>query len=607
MTATKRILVVGSLVDVTDLRWPAESERLEMIEAASVSKAAQLLAKQGFDIVMAAAVASDEVIDAVRRHDPSLPVVTFDPKGLVDELHRTEAKLATSEARFWDFFNYLPVGVGIIDQEGRWVQLNPRLQDLLGYNEEELIGHTSLEVIHPEDRKRAQREFEWMVAGHHKLVKHEARMLHCDGHTLWTDVTAMAIEEEEGAPRRFVGIVTDVSPMRDLEIQMHAMEKLRLVGQLAGGVAHDFNNLLTIINSYTDWALVSLGEEAPEAFALQKVLDAGRRGAALIDQLLAFSRRQIARPSRVDINSVFTDLRDMITRSMKPHINLEFQLDPEVSPVWIDRSQLEQILLNLIFNAKDALTDPGQLTVATRQTKLTKPYYGRAEKIPVDTYSVLEVRDTGHGIDPENLEHIFEPFFSTKEVGKGSGLGLASTWGLVKQAGGYLDVESVPGEGSTFTVYLPAATEREDRDIEGIPLGYEPIDPNATILLVEDDADVRDTLAQFLQRRGYHLLEANDGVSALEQSHQHEGPIDILLSEVLLPKMNGDELAAQLTQERPETYVVLMDGDSEDLADELPADWQLMYKPLDLDQLTRRLRGASRSPPPTDERPEHRP
>jgi PAS domain S-box-containing protein len=511
------------------------------------------------------------------------------------EMRAVEEKLEQSESRFWQFFQNLPVGIGIIDREGEWVQVNPVLEEILGYTSEELIGTSPLDYIHPDDIERSKQDIAAVVSGEARVLKHQKRMIHRDGHDIWTDVTAMAIGGDGDTPaQHFIGIISDITLRKQLEDQLQDTEKMRMIGQLAGGVAHDFNNLLTIITSYTHYVLGELGDDAPQAAALNKVIQAAHRGSSLTDQLLAFSRRQLSRPKTLDLNAIVDDTREMLDRLLRPLVELNLDLSDDEVPIWIDRAQLEQVLFNLVMNARDAMPEGGELVIRTHSKELRRSRDTSIESIPGGAWGILEVCDTGHGIEPDIIEHIFEPFFTTKEVGSGTGLALASTWGIVKQADAYIDVTSTVGEGTTFTLYFPRSSEPLEEESVAHASAAQPMKSSATVLLVEDDVEVREALRRFLDRRGFRVLEASTGTEALECAHDYTDIIDVLLTDVIMPGMGGKELAETISDERPETHIFLMTGYAGGRFRNLDERWELMPKPLDLDDLAGKLDEALR-------------
>jgi signal transduction histidine kinase/CheY-like chemotaxis protein len=343
------------------------------------------------------------------------------------------------------------------------------------------------------------------------------------------------------------------------EEQLRQAQKIEAIGHLAGGIAHDFNNLLTVINGYSAFLLEDLGSDYPRRQELEEINKAGERAAALVRQLLAFSRRQVLNPELVDLNAVVGEMDKMLRRLIDENIELVTDLDPVSTPVYADRTQLEQIIVNLAINARDAMPHGGQLTIATRNMAREEAQARLYLVLSPGAYVQLVVSDTGIGMSGEIQSRIFEPFFTTKEIGKGTGLGLAMVYGAVKQSNGHIQVKSAPGEGTTFGSYLPRAEnlgarrgKQEDRG--ELARGKE------IILLVEDEDMVRSLTHRLLVKNGYTVLEACASQQALETAVRHAGPIHLLLTDVAMPGMNGCQLAQCLAEQRPETRVIYMSG-----------------------------------------------
>jgi signal transduction histidine kinase len=347
------------------------------------------------------------------------------------------------------------------------------------------------------------------------------------------------------------------------EEQLRQSQKMEAIGKLAGGVAHDFNNLLSVITGYSELLLNRLGRGSPGIREIEEIHKAGERAAALTQQLLAFSRRQVLMPKILQLNELVSSLGKMLRRLIGENIELATILDPDLRPVRADPVQIDQILINLAVNARDAMPRGGKLSLSTRNVALDAPLGEANWNVPVGMYVTLEIADTGCGMDPETMSRIFEPFFTTKEQGKGTGLGLATVYGIVKQSGGYIRVRSEPGSGTTFTVYLPAA--------EGVELPEEPGDAGEenlagreTILVVEDEEMVRTLVCDTLREFGYDILEAPGGEEAVAVSLRHEETIDLLITDVVMPRMNGLELARRIKASRPGIPVLFMSGYSEE-------------------------------------------
>ena len=362
--------------------------------------------------------------------------------------------------------------------------------------------------------------------------------------------------------RMRTSLQTSQREQKQLEERLRQAHKMEAVGRLAGGVAHDFNNLLTIIRGHGDLLADRPSLADSERRSLEQIRKAAGKAVAMTRQLLAFSRMQVLQPRVLDLNAVVTDMGKMLPRLIGEHIEYAFVPDPKLSPVKADPGQIEQVILNLVVNSRDAMPNGGKITVRTTDVFVDEAKASKHPPMTTGHYVLLSVADTGEGMTPETKAHIFEPFFTTKEVGKGTGLGLATVYGVVKQSGGFVWVESAVGKGTTFEIYLPQVTEsisRSDSEIRpaAIPRGTE------TILVVEDENEVRELTCEFLKVSGYSVLEAHNGLEALELLARHSGTIHLVLSDVIMPKMGGAELVARLKALRPGAKILLMSGYSE--------------------------------------------
>jgi PAS domain S-box-containing protein len=372
--------------------------------------------------------------------------------------------------------------------------------------------------------------------------------------------------------------------------QLRQSQKMDAVGQLAGGVAHDFNNLLTVITGYSELGIRGMAADAPMRRNLEEIKKAGERAASLTRQLLAFSRKQMFQEQMVDLNSVVADMDKMLQRLIGEDIDMVSLLEPDLCQIKADPGQIEQVLLNLAVNARDAMPRGGKLTIETSQALLDQDYFKSHLKADTGRYVVLAVSDTGTGMDAETKKHIFEPFFTTKGVGKGTGLGLATVYGIVRQSGGNIWVYSEPGKGSTFKIYLPIAEESALAEIDAQP--KEIPQGRGTILLVEDEDSVRNLACEILAMKGYRVLTAANGADALKVSADYLEPIDLMLTDVVMPHLGGRELAEQMALIRSETIVLYMSGYTDDavvrhgvLDDEMP----FLQKPFTPDTLARKV------------------
>lgn len=390
-----------------------------------------------------------------------------------------------------------------------------------------------------------------------------------------------------------------------LEAQLLAAQKLEAVGRLAGGIAHDFNNIVSAVLGYSDLAMAGLRSEDPLRRDIEQVHKAGERAAALTRQLLAFSRRQVLDPRVLDPNQVAADLERMLGRLIGEDVTLRLELDPKVGYVRVDRGQLEQVLMNLAVNARDAMPSGGELLISTAAVDSGGTSLAADPELTSGPWARLSVRDSGEGMSPEVLARLFEPFFTTKETGGGTGLGLSTVYGIVRQSGGHVRVESQPGQGSRFDVYLPRLGEA-DRVASVRPPAPGPAAGSETILLVEDEEAVRGLAARMLQRSGFRVLSAARGGEALLICEKHPGPIHLLLSDVVMPEVGGRELAERVTQLRPGVRVLFMSGYPDDDVARRGVGGQfaaVVAKPFDVATLTRAVRALLDEPAgqPTDE------
>ncbi len=433
--------------------------------------------------------------------------------------------------------------------------VNPRITDLTGYWPGELYAdpELSLRMVHPADREA----LEALLRGEGPNVgTMSLRWIHKNGATVWIEQHTVMVRER-GRVVAIEYIARDITSRRQLEEQFVQSQKMEAVGRLAGGVAHDFNNLLTVIVGYSAMALETLKESEPLHEELQEIYKAGERAASLTRQLLAFSRRQALAPRILDLNLIVSDTDRMLRRVLGEDVLLSTTLGRELDSILADPIQIEQVILNLAVNARDAMPEGGQLLIETANATLDDDYARRYAVAP-GRYVMLAVSDDGTGMDAETQAHIFEPFYTTKEEGKGTGLGLSMVFGIVQQSGGAISVSSEPGNGATFKIYFPAAGTCA-APAEQLPSLKQPTG-SETILLVEDEEGVRNLVRLSLQRVGYTVLEAHDGNEALRLCEHHEGAIDLILTDVVMPKMSGLELADRFGAMRPAVRFLFMSG-----------------------------------------------
>ena len=465
-------------------------------------------------------------------------------------------QLAASEARFRTLINQSLDLIILGDGEGHFTWVSPSVTRVLGYTPEEFVARHPLEHVHPDDRALAlsalSRTPEPTTA-----AATEFRVRHRDG--TWRVLSARGRNLlHDPSVRAMVMNARDVTAERALEEQLGQSRRLESIGRLAGGVAHDFNNILTTIITCADF-LESAGLEKAALSDVQEIKEAGHRAAELTSQLLAFARRRLIRPQAVDVVQLVRERRRFFERVLGEQVELGVHLPHDLWPVIADPTQLEQVILNLAVNARDAMPHGGKLTIEAANVTLDETFSATHSEVKPGPYVRLAVSDTGGGIAADVLPHIFEPFFTTKGVGEGTGLGLATVYGIVKQSGGHIWVYSEPGMGSTFKIFLP----RVDQEAEAAGLkARDDILPTGTetILLVEDDEMVRTTIVKILQRSGYNIIDARNPEDAIALGSRHQGHIDLLLTDIVMPQMNGYELAGLLMHQLEDLKVLFISG-----------------------------------------------
>ncbi len=367
------------------------------------------------------------------------------------------------------------------------------------------------------------------------------------------------IRDKKGAPRYIIGISVDVTERKSLENQLRQAQRMETIGRLAGGVAHDFNNLLTVIKGYCDLLLERKSAAGASLPQLEHIAKAAEQAASLTRQLLAFSRQQVLQPKVFSLNTLVSNTDSMLRRLISEDVEMVTITSKNIGAIKADPSQMEQVILNLVINARDAMPNGGKLTLETANVELDESYAQAHLATLPGSYVMLAVSDTGMGMDEETQAHIFEPFFTTKELGKGTGLGLSMVYGIVKQSGGYIWVHSEIGKGSAFKVYLPRVFEHEQEIASPFPAST-PLQGKETILLVEDDPLVRELAFEILQSRGYNVLVAEHPETAIRLCQQHAGKIHLVLTDVVMPGMNGSQMVDEIAAMRPGISVLFMSG-----------------------------------------------
>jgi PAS domain S-box-containing protein len=485
---------------------------------------------------------------------------------MLEKLDRQQEELRQSEELYRTVTEFASDFIFWRAPDKKMIFVSNNCEALTGYTEEEFLADPELldALFHPEDRERWASHVHPRDEGG-KEIPLEFRIITKAGQVRWVSHACTEIHDETGRLRGLRGSLADITELKQaateqekLKGQLAQAQKMESIGLLAGGVAHDFNNILSIILGYTELLLLELTEDTPARKKVQTIQEAGNRAATLTRQLLAFSRKQNIQMAPYSLNTLIQNLAKMLRRMIGEDISLEVRATAQNDTVLIDPGQMEQVLLNMAVNARDAMPKGGSLIIETENRELDAEYARTHEGVPPGRYVELSLSDTGHGMRRDVQEKIFDPFFTTKERGKGTGLGLAMVFGIIKQLGGHIFVYSEPEQGTTFKIFLPVAQRAVEKTPEStalpLPRG------NETILVVDDEPSLRTLVVAILQPRGYTMLEAGSGAEALQVSQSFSGRIDILLTDVIMPGMNGRELAEAITAKRPETRIIYMSG-----------------------------------------------
>lgn len=473
-------------------------------------------------------------------------------KRRAEDLEHEVAERRQSAERYRMVVEQASDGIAISDGRGQHVEVNPRMLDMLGYTRDGFLRLNVRDLIPSGDLANDPIPIEHLHPG--KVFQKERRLIRGDGSLLTVEISTSCLEDG-----RVLGIVRDVTERKRLEADLRQSQKLEAVGRLAGGVAHDFNNLLTVILGHSDLALANLDPNDRRRRDIEDIREAGARAAVLTGQMLAFSRKQVLQPKVLSVDTAVSNLTKMLGRLITSNIEIVTRQAAETWHVKVDPGQLDQVILNLALNARDAMPLGGRVVVETKNRRLERGQIPQHSEAPAGDYVALSVSDTGTGMDAETRSHLFEPFFTTKMLGKGTGLGLSTVYGIVRQSDGYISVDSEPGRGTTFEIFLPRVldageTARARPESRSLPVGDE------VILLAEDEERVRSLAAIVLTQQGYKVIEACDGQQALEIAERCAGEIHLLFSDIMMPRMSGLELAERLRRARPGIKVLFMSG-----------------------------------------------
>jgi|CXWL01.1.fsa_nt_gi PAS domain S-box-containing protein len=484
----------------------------------------------------------------------------------ITERKRIDDELRESEQKYRAILDNIEDGYFEVDIEGNLTFFNDSLCDIFGYSRIELLGMNNRTFMDDENARKVYQTFNQVYRTGIPARAFDWEIIRKDGTMRFIEASVSQRKDPKGQSIGFRGVLRDITARKEAEEALRFSEeqlrqslKLEAVGQLAGGIAHDFNNLLTAITGYSQLSLRKLPADDPVRTNVEEIAKAGERAAALTRQLLAFSRKQVLTPTVHNLNTVITEIEKMLKRLIRENIELRTVLAPDLGNIKADPGQIEQVIVNLAVNARDAMPHGGTLTIATQNIEIGQEYVSGHIAVEPGKYIKMTVTDTGEGMDEKTRSRIFEPFFTTKAVGSGTGLGLSTVHGIVSQSGGSIQVYSEPGHGTTFKIYLPCVDENVQRPRWRDEPG-EDLSGNETILLVEDEDVVRGLVREILIEKGYTVLEAASGKGALSICSTYEKPIDLLFTDIVMPKMSGDELSVKVVKLRPDIKVLFMSG-----------------------------------------------
>jgi two-component system, cell cycle sensor histidine kinase and response regulator CckA len=507
------------------------------------------------------------------------------------QIYRMRQRLIDREEAFRLITENAADMIAVVDGEGHRLYNSPAYEKILGYTAEELLSTSAFEQVHPDDRplieQAAHAAATVGTAGHV-----EFRMRHKNGAWRTLESVSSAIMRPDGKADKIVVVSRDITDRKRLEDQFRQAQKMEAIGRLSGGVAHDFNNVLGVIIGYAEVLQENTGISDPDRSCIEEILRASKRAASLIRQLLAFSRQQVLELKVLDLNQVIVNTEKMLRRLIGEDIRLSTHLENGLGHVRADEGQMEQVILNLAINARDAMPDGGELTISTTTVQISEADTRRySYPFAAGKYALLTVTDAGIGMDSATQARIFEPFFTTKEKGKGTGLGLSTVYGVVKQSGGYIEVASEPGCGASFKIHLPIVTEpiAEAQRRAGV---LQSLNGSETILLVEDETALRVLTRNVLERFGYKVLEASDGIEACQVARKESVDLDLLLTDIVMPGMNGLDLAQCLATDHPDMRILYMSGYTGQGIGQgiLPAGSNFIAKPFSNENLASKVR-----------------
>jgi PAS domain S-box-containing protein len=506
--------------------------------------------------------------------------------------NRANEAMRQSEEKYRRLVREAPIGVTLSMLTGRFILVNPGFVSMLGYDSEDEVLALQPHDVYANEEQRQALLARFQERG--RIKREEIPLMRRDGTLITTQFTGRLVTDDGTGEQYVEATWEDVTEQRRVERQFQQAQKMEAIGQLAGGIAHDFNNLLTIIISSSDLVLADGATSGSARADIEAIRTAGKSAATLTRQLLAFSRQQVLQPRVMQMNDLLAGTGKLLDRLIGENIELITVLAPDAGTVKVDPGQIEQVIVNLAVNARDAMPNGGRLTIESKNVEFTEDLKEHKVLYPAGKYVSLTVSDTGVGMDSETQARVFEPFFTTKEPGEGTGLGLATVYGIVRQSGGFISVYSERGQGTSFKIYFPRVDPVATLTDEA-PRALKPLGGNETILIVEDAPAVRGIIRQVLTRLGYHVLEAHDGESAIARSAEHKGTIDLLLTDVIMPRMGGRVLADEIAKQRPGIRVLYVSGYTDDAIVRhgvLEPGVHYLEKPFTPDTLAKKVRGV---------------
>lgn len=557
-------------------RWlsaPASStsERMQIRKARLFSILLLAMTAASFIYTLAHWLADAETVDIRYLFAAVVAILVVSILALLS-MHRlnhmeiqNRSMLMEKEERYRSLVENISEAIFTLNTDGYFTYLSPVAERISQYTVDEIVGQHFSHLVHPDDLPLVESGLKKLYSGTNETI--EFRIFDKDSKILYIRASGSVIAEN-GQPTALTGLVTNITEKKKLEAQLHQAQKMESVGRLAGAIAHDFNNLITVIMGYSRMLANDIPADHPSWRFINGIQTATERASSLTEHLLAFSRRQPAEPRALNINEQLSGLENMLHRLMGENISLETSLAADIHLIKMDPGQLEQVIMNLVVNAVDAVSKKGIIRIETANAHLDEHYCRQVNEIVPGDYVMILVADTGCGMTEEAKEYLFEPFFTTKEPGKGTGLGLATVYGIVKQNRGHICYESELGKGTTFKIFFPVFTAPVE-ETEGTPepaaaiagMGERAADSKETLLVVEDEADLRDVIIQILQGHGYRTYDAGTGEEALELCDQLKGgKIDMLLTDVVMPGMNGKELADEMVKLFPDIKVLFISG-----------------------------------------------